>query len=268
MPASLSPEMRRTQILELLDRQGECGIDELAERFGVSGMTIRRDLQELADEGRVIRTHGGATPTARITFEFKFLARTQEQNAEKEQIAEVAARLVQPGESVLLDSSTTTLAIARRLRAIPDLTVITTSLPIASELFGCESIDVLILGGKLRKDSPDLFGALTDIHLDALRVNVAFIGADAVDRSGYIYNQSAEIGRMLHRMSKAAARVYAVADHSKIGRQELMHFANVADWSGLITDDKLNVTMQQTLIRAGVSVIRPSSSPSTNPTDD
>ncbi len=254
----VSPESRRAEILSLIEREGERTIDTLAERFGVSGMTIRRDLQALSDHGRVIRTHGGAAPAQRISFEFRFLERTRHRAAEKDQIAAVAASLVQPGDSVLLDSSTTTLAIARRLATIGGLTVVTTSLPIASELFGREGVEVMLLGGSLRKDSPDLIGALTENNLDLVRADVAFIGADAIDHAGYIYNRSNELGRMLARMADAADRVYAVADHSKVGRHELMRFAHLRDWIGLITDSGLDKAIARRLEKHGVRLLQPS----------
>ena len=250
-----SPESRRTRVLEVLSRAGELSVDDLAAEFGVSGMTIRRDLQELADDGRVIRTRGGAAPTGRVSFDFRFLDRVQQQAKAKDQIAEVAASLVQPGQSVLLDSSTTTLAIARRLVMIPGIKVITTSLPVASELFGREGIDVVILGGQLRDNSPDLTGALTEACLDLIRADVAFIGADAIDERGNIYNGSPEIGRMLKRMAESATTVYAVADHTKLRRHELMRFANVSAWAGLITDPAASTEALAELRSAGVNVL-------------
>jgi len=256
--ANQGPQLRRAKILELLNQQGQGQIEELASQFGVSGMTIRRDLQDLADRGQVIRTHGGAAPGARVSFEFRFLKRVQEQAAEKQQIAQVATQLVESGQSVLLDSSTTTLEIARQLKAIRPLTVITTSLPIASELFGQEAIEVLILGGRVRNDSPDLLGALTDYNLEMLRADIAFIGVDAIDHQGNAYNTCTEVGRMLSRMAQAAAKVYAVADHTKIGRRELMRFANVAEWAGLICDDQLSDAMRAPLRRAGINILQPS----------
>lgn len=253
--ATLSPATRRARILELLEREGEQSVETLAERFAVSGMTIRRDLQDLAEAGSVVRTHGGAASAGRVSFEFRFLERMRERATEKRQIAEQAAALVQPGQAVLLDSSTTTLAIARRLRTFERLTVITTSLPIASELFGLERIEVILLGGVLRKDTPDLIGAITDQSLEMLRADVAFIGVDAIDDTGQLYNSSPELGRMLTRMASAASRVYAVADHTKVGRHELARFAHLRDWAGLITDPGLPAETQRSLEAAGATVI-------------
>ncbi len=254
--AIFSPHTRRGRILAVLDRQGERSIEVLAQEFGVSEMTIRRDLQELADEGRIIRTRGGAAPAGHISFAFSFLERTRQHAAEKEHIARIALSLIRPGQSVLLDSSTTTLAIARQLPTIPGLTVITTSLPIASALYGRDGIDVMLLGGVLRNTAPDLTGALTESSLELIRADIAFIGADAIDEDGFIYNTSPEVGRMLKRMADAATRVCAVADHSKIGRHQLMRFANVADWHGLITDTGLDPDIGQRLVRAGVQLLQ------------
>ncbi|MFA9478473.1 DeoR/GlpR family DNA-binding transcription regulator [Phycisphaerales bacterium AB-hyl4] len=254
---TLSPDLRRSRILEKLEVAGEQTVEQLAEAFAVSGMTIRRDLQDLANDGRVLRTHGGAAPAARISFEFRFLERAQQQTQAKEAIADVAVGLIQPGQSVLLDSSTTTLAIARRLKTLGQFTVITTSLPIASELFAAEHITTILLGGQLRHDSPDMVGSITLQNLETLRADIAFIGADAIDDAGYVYNVSPDVGGMLARMATAAATAYSVADHTKVGRQELMRFAHLRDWAGLITDNNLNTQQRDNLTNAGVRVLQP-----------
>lgn len=256
--AGASPTSRKAQILARLERLGEQGVEQLAEVFAVSAMTIRRDLQELAEAGRVIRTHGGASPAARVSFEFRFLERSREQAPAKAQIATVASGLVRPGQSLLLDSSTTTLAVARRLKTIGWTgTIITTSLPIASELFGVDTVETILLGGTLQKDSPDLMGGITDQNLESLRADVAFIGADAVDRQGRIYNRSTSLGRMLRRMQQSARRTYAVADHSKLGTEALMRFGTLSEWAGLITDRAADAGVLRVLRRHGVNVLQP-----------
>lgn len=252
-----SAQARRGRLLDLLEREGEQSVERLARLFAVSGMTIRRDLQDLAAEAKIIRTHGGAAPAARVSFEFRFLERAQRQAPEKEAIATVAVGLVTPGQAVLLDSGTTTLAIARRLKEIEGITVVTTSLPIASELFGAPGVSTILLGGQLRHASPDLYGAITDHCLDVLRADVAFLGADAIDHEGNLYNGSAEIGRLIGRMAAAATDVYAVADHTKVGGHELMRFARLQQWRGLITDARLDKRQKRALERAGVNVLQP-----------
>ena len=168
--------VRRKQMCELIARRGECSIEQLMERFGVSGMTVRRDLQSLAEQGKVIRTHGGAAMAERISFEFEFLNRVREHHAAKEAIAAAAAVQIKDGESVMLDSGTTTLELAKRLRGRAGLTVITSSLPIAAHLQYDRQIEVLLLGGRLRASSPDLAGALAESNLETLRADMAFLG--------------------------------------------------------------------------------------------
>lgn len=247
---------RQLQITELVHSDGAYSVDRLADRFGVSGMTIRRDLQALAEEGKIVRTHGGAAPAQHVSFEFQFLDRMKENEPAKRAIALAAAELVGEGQSVMLDSGTTTLALAQQLRQRQALTVITTSLPIAAALQDRGQIQVLLLGGYLRRGTPDLAGALTESNLEGLRADVAFVGADGIDLRGGVYNESLEIARMLTRMVAAAKRVYVVADASKLGRTALARFGEAQQWHGLITAGQAERNVFQALRRAGVSVMR------------
>jgi DeoR/GlpR family transcriptional regulator of sugar metabolism len=245
---------RGRQIVQLLAARGECSVEELSRTLGVSDMTVRRDLQKLADDGQVIRTHGGASAANQVLFEFQFLKRSQENAAAKQQIGAAAALLVRDGQSVLFDSGSTTLAVARQLVSRRKLTVITTSLPIASVLQRAAGIETLLLGGYVRRDSPDLEGPLTEANLDYLRADIAFIGADGIDTAGNVYNSSLSIARMLAKMVASAEKVYVVADHTKLGRRALASFGNIAHWAGLITDAQADETVVRQLRDAGVKV--------------
>jgi len=192
----------------------------------------------------------------RISFEFGFLQRAREQEGAKNAIGRAAAALVGDGQSIMLDSGTTTLALSRQLHGKAGLTVITTSLPIASELQYDEGIEVLLLGGYLRAASPDLTGALTQSNLEAVRADVAFIGADGIDAGGAVYNQSPDVARMLARMAAAAERVYVVADGSKLGKTALWRFGHLKDWAGLVTDDGADRSLVASLRKAGVSIVK------------
>jgi DeoR/GlpR family transcriptional regulator of sugar metabolism len=248
--------LRQKQMSELIAQRGQCSIEELAEQFDVSGMTIRRDLQILANQGKVIRTHGGAAMAERISFEFEFLNRVHDNRPAKEAIAAAAAAQVKDGETVMLDSGTTTLELARRLRERLGLTIITSSLPIAAQLQYDQQIEVLLLGGRLRASSPDLAGAITEANLDTLRADVAFLGADAIDRQGAVYQQSPEVARMLTKMAASAGRVYVIADGSKLGKTALWRFGRLTDWAALITDASADRSLLTSLTKAGVRVIR------------
>ena len=251
----MSLTTRQDQICEWIAQQGECSIDALVKRFGVSGMTVRRDLHALAERGKVIRTHGGATMAERVSFEFDFLHRVREHEAAKRQIAVAAAAQIEDGQSVMLDSGTTTLELAKRLREKRRLTVITTSLPIAAQLQYDRHIEVLLLGGYVRPSAPDLAGPLTETNLESLRADVAIIGARGVDRRGAVYQDSPEIARMLTKMAASAARVFVVADSSKLGRTALWRFGRLQDWAGLVTDAAADRSMLTALRKAGARVI-------------
>ena len=253
----MTPQARHSRIMDLLTAQGEAQVAELATSLKVSDMTIRRDLDALALAGKVIRTHGGAALNGRVVFDFQFMQRTQQHEAAKRQIAETAASLVQDGQSVLLDSGTTTLAVAHALKSKKRLTIITTSLPIASELQSCEHIDLILLGGALRREAPDLIGPITESNLEQLKADITFIGADAVDIQGNCYNQSMAVARMLARMATAAREVYVVADSHKVGQTALSRFGTLKSWNGLITDRDLSSTQAAALKRAGCTVIHP-----------
>ncbi len=253
----MTPQTRHARIMDHLTAQGEAQVAELSALLGVSDMTIRRDLDALALSGKVIRTHGGAALSGRVVFDFQFLERTHEHETAKQQIAETAASRVQDGQSVLLDSGTTTLAVAHALKSKKRLTVITTSLPIASELQNCEHIDLILLGGALRREAPDLIGPITESNLEQLKADIAFIGADAVDGNGQAYNHSMAVARMLARMASSAREVYVVADSTKVGQTALARIGSLKGWNGLITDRGLTAPQVSSLKKAGCTVIMP-----------
>ncbi len=246
---------RQNELLELVAAKNECSVDELARHFGVSDMTIRRDLALLAGQGRVIRTHGGAAPADRISFEFQFRARAQSHAPAKAAIAAAAVRLVADHQTLLLDTGTTTLALARELRQRQGLTVVTASLAIASELQFCDQVQLLLLGGHLRRGSPDVIGPMTEQNLETLRGDIAFIGADAIGLDGAVYNADLAVTRMLKMMIANARKVYCMADSSKIDREALLRLGWLKQWTGLITDAALDHRHQRALERAGAHII-------------
>lgn len=246
---------RHQKIEALLQSQGGCSVEALARECGVSDMTIRRDLAALARHGKILRTHGGAMPGQKVLFEFEFLTRTKVNEGAKRQIAARAAALIPEGSVVAMDSGTTTLALACELRSRRNLTVITTSLPIAATLQAAEGVRVLLLGGFVRKDAPDLGGAMTEANLETIHADLAFIGADGIDLEGKIYNDNPEVARMLSKMAAAAARVYVVSDHSKIGRKAMVRFGEVSRWEGLIVDSGLSAPDRAALKKAGVNLL-------------
>lgn len=252
----MSHSQRQNQILEILQTKGECSVDYLAKKFDTSGMTVRRDLRILADQGRVIRTHGGAAIANGVNFEFAFLKRTKLNKLQKEAIGNLAASLIKDGQSVVLDSGITTLAIAEQLRHRRGVKVVTTSLPVASLLQYNEMIEINLLGGQLRPRSPDLSGAITEANLDMLCADIAFVGAEAVDAKGGVFTESSELSRMPAKILTSAKQAYVVADSSKLGMTALWRFADLKQLAGLITDYDADSSFINSLTKIGIKVLR------------
>jgi DeoR/GlpR family transcriptional regulator of sugar metabolism len=190
-----------------------------------------------------------------VLFEFQFLRRAGQNRDQKERIGQRAARLIEDGQSIMLDSGTTTLSLARQLIGRRRLVVITTSLPIAATLQSVPGIETILLGGVVRRDAPDLEGPLTEANLESLHADLAFVGADGIGLDGEVYNASLSVGRMLMKMASRASGVYVVADSGKIGRSALSRFGNVREWRGVITDSGITSKDHASLREASVHVI-------------
>lgn len=227
--------MIRAQLLE----NGEVFVEDMVKMFDVSLMTVHRDLDILEKAGEVLKTHGGATAAKRLTFEFSFRDQVQNQQNQKEIIAQKAVEIIKPGDVIMLDTGTTTLEVARKLKNKEGITVITTSLAIVSELQFVDKIDVILLGGYLRSGSPDIHGPLTEDNIERFRTNIAFIGADGIDLNGNTFTDDLRIATLSRRMAKNAEKVVVVSDSSKIGRKSMCKVLSPNEYNLIITDSDI-----------------------------
>jgi DeoR family transcriptional regulator of aga operon len=226
---------RQQQILEQLQQQREVSVQDLARTLHVSSITIRRDLETLEADGLLTRTHGGAMFSKSSVIEFAFLDRARERMAEKQAIAHYMAAKMPAGTTVVLDTGTTTLEVARAIAGIPRLRVLTSSLAIASALYVYDNIDLILLGGNVRHQNPDLSGPLTEENLRQFHTEMAILGADAVDRDGP-YTSDLGIARISRAMIASARESWLVVDSSKFRNRA---FVKLADWPAithLVTD--------------------------------
>lgn len=229
------------KIMERLAEHGEVSVNELAEAFNVTTMTIRRDLEYLESCNMLTRTHGGAVFSRPAVVEFTFLERSRTHMTEKQAIGLAAAELVKPGMSVVLDTGTTTLEVARAIVEVPDLRILTSSLPIASALYVQENITVILLGGTIRRNEPNLSGALTEDNLRRFRADLAIVGVDAASPQG-MYTTDLEIARVSRTMIETADQAVVVADSSKFERSSFVKYADWKDVHRVITDNKIAET--------------------------
>lgn len=245
---------RQDRIGEMLRNQREISISRLAEMFSVSEMTIRRDLDRLEETGRIRRTHGGAIPAERMVFEFDFVSRRQANRLAKRAIARRALSHVPPGGRIILDTGTTTLELAYLLRGHKNLVVLTPSLAVASVLQFSEGVQTVLLGGLVRKGSPELTGLVTETVLDMFAADVAFQGADGIGLDGAMYTADLNIARVDQKIRSRAGRTFILADSSKIGKTALSRHGFLQQVDGLITDEGIDPDHRQQLESLGAYI--------------
>lgn len=252
---ALSSYERRQQLLEWIARSGRISTSEIRKRFGVSEATARRDLEALAEEGKVMRVHGGAVFVRRAPPEPPLLQREQEQFVEKQRIGRAAAALVQEGETIFLGSGTTTLAVARHLKGRQGLTVITNSLPVMNVLADEPGITLIGIGGLLRPSELSFIGHIAEQALAELRADKVFIGIRALSlEHGLTSDYLPEVltDRAILRMGR---EVILVADHTKFGAVSSAFLAPVISVHRIVTDAAAPPEMVTALRRLGIEVI-------------
>jgi DeoR family fructose operon transcriptional repressor len=232
--------IRQSQILELIEKNERVSIGAISDIFKVSEMTIRRDLAFLEEKGYVTRIHGGVLANRILFFDSSFKQKHQEHIDEKKAIAKCAVSLIQPGDNIILDTGTTTLYIAHELVKLNIIfSVATTSLAVASTLFN-SNIDVLIFGGFLRREIPDLFGPLTEKNLQGFHAHKLFMGCDGLTVQEGFFTSDLNISHIEERMVCIADKVIVVTDSSKFGKKSFVRYAGVDAVHAIITDKQVN----------------------------
>lgn len=247
-------EERRQKIVEAVQRTGRAVVADLAREFDTSVMTIRRDLQALGEHGLILRIHGGALSVENALHADRSLTEHEVLYAhEKHRIALAAVSMVKEGQSILLDSGTTTTAIARELRPFKQLTVITNAVNIAGELVG-SAVDVILTGGMLRKNSFSLVGPQAEDSLTHLKADILFMGVEGIDPQFGI-STSSMLGAVLERkMVRSAQFVVAVCDSSKFGHSCLNSIIPVTGIDQLITDNHAPAKIIEELRASGITI--------------
>ena len=230
---------RRQYIVALAQQHGRVLVEELAQSLGISRITIRKDLDYLQSRGALQRTHGGALlPGVGALSDPSLQEKEGRHSNEKQRISAAAVNMVQEGQCVLLDSGTTTTAIARGLKKFSHLTIITNAVNIAAELSGTD-FEVLLTGGSLRKNSFSLVGPLAEDMLRDMNADILFLGVDGFDLEVGLTTPNVMESRVNRAMVKAAAMVVAVCDSTKFNRRSLSKIVDASAIHHVITDSNL-----------------------------
>lgn len=240
------PKERRDLILDLLKENEKIEIEQLAEKLSVSAMTIRRDLNHLENEEMVIRTHGGAVLNKPLIVETSFQVKEGKQHFEKMLIAKKALTMIEDQSTILLDSGTTTLEIAKLIKDKKNLTVVTNDIKIAAELMDSE-VRVIVAGGELQNSVGALFGPVTEQILRNLHVDLCFLGTHAVHLKAGITATTFEKALAKKLMIESAETTWLVADSSKFEQKSLTKVCDLTRIDGIITDHGVPDEYQQQL---------------------
>jgi len=247
-------EERRRAILDMMQHDGRVLVADLAEQFQTSQVTIRKDLEILHVRGLVHRTHGGALPTRQGALEDPTLREKEKlYRKEKLSIAIAAARLVAEGQVVILDSGTTTTEIARALRNFKKLTIVTNAVNIAAELAN-SSLEIILTGGTVRKNSFSLVGPIAEETLRRLSADILFLGVDGFDVQYGLSTPNLQEAKVNRVMVEIAKRTVATCDSSKFGRRSLSLIVEPSALHHVITDHGIRKADMKALKRAGIEV--------------
>jgi DeoR family glycerol-3-phosphate regulon repressor len=246
--------LRQSEILDLARAEGRVMVEELAARFGVTLQTIRRDLTELADIGRLERVHGGAVLRAGVA-NIGYAERRQMNAEAKAAIARACAARIPDNSSLFLNIGTTTEAVALALLAHQNLTVVTNNMNVANILTQSESCDVIVAGGVLRRSDGGLVGDLTKEAIETFKVDFAIIGTSGLDADGDLLDFDSQEVRVSRAIIRQARRTFLVSDHSKLTRSAPVKVASLADIHTLFTDRKLPAELAAKCAEWGTAVV-------------
>jgi DeoR/GlpR family transcriptional regulator of sugar metabolism len=233
-------QQRKNLMVQHIIERGAASISELSARFGVSSMTVRRDLSQLARQGLIRKAHGGALSVELAEFEPSFQEKDVVNSAEREGVGAAAAAMIGPRDTVFLTTGTTTMQIVRQLGKRPagmPLTVVTNSLNNAYELCKLPAVRVVVLGGEVRKKSyamtmPDVEDLIRRIYVDKL-----FLGVNGISREYGLTVPNPAEAQVCQLVMRRSRRTIVVADHSKFARVTFAHIADLDGVDTVITDD-------------------------------
>ena len=255
--ARLLTEQRRRSVLDLVDQEGQVTVADMTRQFSISTVTVRNDLDALASIGAVVRSHGGAVRRLEATQDYPLRTKESLHREEKIRIGKAAAELVQPGETIILDSGTTTAEVARHLKRlkIQSITVITNALNIAVELADAPGISLIMIGGLLRPIAYSFVGPQAEAMMNEFHADRLFLAVDGFDLENGPSTPDLLEAQLNNVMMRSAKEVNVVTDFSKLGRRSVSKISPFDRIRRLITDNRATREFTEELRKKGIDVI-------------
>jgi DeoR family transcriptional regulator of aga operon len=246
---------RQMEIMTRLNEMSFVKAVDLCEEFNVSSVTIRKDLNFLEKKGILFRTHGGASKQSLYTFERTIDEKESLQVEQKKKIATLATTFISDNDYIILASGTTIHYLSRFLKDLKKLTVLTSSLFVSIELCNNKNVEVIQLGGKVRKSSNSVTGHITESVLKNFSCNTLFLGVDGIDVDFGITTTNFSEANLNKAMIAAAEKVIVLTDSSKIGKRSFGKIGDILDVNILITDDAISNKHKKELEDLGIKVV-------------
>jgi DeoR/GlpR family transcriptional regulator of sugar metabolism len=253
----MKPEHRQQQTLaQLRALQTELSVEELAKKFDVSPLTIRRDLEQLENDGAILRTHGGCV--LRTTVESTYHRRVALNFELKQAIGVAAAKEVKSGDAILINDGSTTFHLVPHLEPISKLYVYTNSMAVISELSRFSQIRLYILGGEYNPEMHFLGGSMMEQILEGLHFDSVFLGTDSIDANGNCLVDGPDISRLTEIMLRRGTRRILLADHTKVGANAHAVYARLSDFDVWYTTPGINsMQLRRLSQQTKVKVVEP-----------
>ncbi|WP_118196735.1 DeoR/GlpR family DNA-binding transcription regulator [Albibacterium indicum] len=246
---------RHRIILEKIKKEGKVNVLDLCEMLDVSSVTIRKDLKQLEDKNLLFRIHGGATLNNPYTMDRPVNVKEKLQTEEKNKIGITAASLIEPNDSIIIASGTTVMALARHIKTKESLTVITSAIQVAEVLLQNPEVDVLMLGGLLRKSSSSVMGPYAEEILKDFFCSKLFVGVDGIDLENGLTTTNVMEAHLNRQMMSVSNKTIVLADSSKFGKRGFGKICDIDEIDQIITDDGISPHTVDQLEAKGVKVI-------------
>jgi DeoR family transcriptional regulator of aga operon len=246
---------RHKSILELLEKEGYVRVQDLSKMFGVSEVTIRKDLKQLEERKLLLKNHGSASPVGSLIHDRHIDEKEKVQVEEKRRIAAAASALVEPNDKIIIASGTTMFAFARAINLTAPLTVITPSVKVSLLLSYKPNIEIIQLGGALRKSSASVIGPYAESLLDEMVCSKFFLSADGIDMDIGITTSNMAEAHLNQHMMRIAHEVIVLADSSKFGRRGFGKICNINQVHRIITDHDAPHNFIQIIEEMGIEII-------------